>query len=424
MHYINSAILKTYIVLAIGTIIFFTTDCMGQSRTPFIPYEVPRVLVASQILPPELSIGDNYSVSGRLATPRDAVNYGFTNEFQIVSSFGNFEAHCEDMLRIRIQEIKAIGILREIKNAKAFDNALKKAGKSSYSGVIELILHPVDTVTGIPRGGWRFITRSGEMVKGGPEGKEDTSGDALIDFSKLKRRYAYKLGVDVYSTNKVLQKELNSVSWAGFASGAGISLIKKPLRGTEGMVIERTPFLDKIDKILLDNAPEELLLINQEKLKQMGVKEPVIKEFLSHPAYSPRHETIIVHALAEMDGARNRDQFIKQALLAEHEERSLLYQLLAEMMHSYHKNVKPIRDLIPIRKLAVGYTADQAIISMLPLDYVYWSEMTDLFVSEILLLLESEDRPVKRVNLWISGEFTPTAKKALAAKGITLKENM
>ncbi len=91
--------------------------------------------------------------------------------------------------------------------------------------------------------------------------------------------------MDVYSSNKVLQKELNSVSWAGFASGAGISLIKKPLRGTEGMVIERTPFLDKIDKILLDNAPEELLLINQEKLKQMGVKEPVIKEFLSHPAY-------------------------------------------------------------------------------------------------------------------------------------------
>ena len=128
-RYIDSINHTLCMVLSIGTIIFFTTDCMGQSRTPFIPYEVPRVLVASQILPPELSIGDNYSVSGRLATPRDAVNYGFTNEFQIVSSFGNFEAHCEDMLRIRIQEIKAIDILREIKNTKAFDNALKKADK-------------------------------------------------------------------------------------------------------------------------------------------------------------------------------------------------------------------------------------------------------------------------------------------------------
>ena len=423
-HYINSVILKTCMALAIGITICFTTDCMGQSRTPSIPYEIPRVLVASQILPPGLSIGENYSVSARLATPEDVVNYGFTNEFEIVSIFGNFEAHCEDMLRIRIQEIKAIGILREIKKKVTFDNTLEKVGKSSYSGVMELILHPVDTVTGIPKGGWRFITRSGEMVKGGPEGREDRSGDALIDFAKLKRRYAYKLGVDVYSTNKVLQKELNSVSLAGFASGEGISLIKKPLRGTEGMVIERTPFLDIMDKILLDNAPDELRLINQEKLKQMRVKEPVIKEFLSHPAYSPRNETILVHALAEMDGAKNRDQFIKQALLAEHEERALLYQQIAEMMYGYHKNVKPIRDLIPVRKLAVGYTADQAIISMLPLDYVYWSEMTDLFVSEILLLSKSEARPVTQVKMWISGKFTPTAKEALRAKGITLKENM
>ncbi len=423
-RYIDSINHTLCMVIAIGTIIFFTTDCMGQSRIPSIAYEIPRVLVASQILPPELSIGDNYSVSGRLATPGDTVSYGFTNEFEIVSSFGNFEAHCEDMLRIRIQEIKAIDILREIKETKAFKNALEKAGNSSYSGVMELILHPVDTITGIPKGDWRFITRSGEMVKGGPEGKEGKSGDALVGFSKLKRRYAYKLGVDVYSTNKVLQKDLNSVSWAGFASGAGISLIKEPLRGTEGMVIERTPFLDKIDKILLDNAPDELLLINQEKLKQMGVKEPVVKEFLSHPSYSPRNETIIVHALAEMDGARNRDQFIKQAILAEHEEMALLYQNLAEMMHSYHKDVNPIRDLIPVRKLAVGYTAEQTIISMLPLDYVYWSEMTDFFVSELVLLLKSKDRPVKRVNMWISGVCTPTAKKALAAKGITLKENM
>ncbi len=423
-RYINSVILKTCMAIAIGTIIFFTTDCMGQSRAQIIGYEIPKVLVVSEVLPPELSIGKNYSVSGELARPEDTITQGFTYRFEIVSSVGNFEAHCIDMLRIRIQEIKAIGILREIKKKVAFDNTLEKVGKSPYSGVMELILHPADTVTGIPKDGWRFIARSGEMVKGGPEGREDRSGDALIDFSKLKRRYAYKLGVDVYSTNKVLQKELNSVSLAGFASGEGISLIKKPLRGTEGMVIERTHFLDKMDKILLDNAPEELLLINQEKLKQMGVKEPVIKEFLNHPNYSPRHKTIVIHALAEMDVAQNRDRFIKQAILVEHEEMAFIYQRIAEMLHSYHKDVNPIRDIIPVRKLAVGYTADQAIISALPLDYLYWTEITDLFTSELVLLSKSEDLPVKRVNMWISGECTSSARKALTAKGITLKENM
>ncbi len=93
-HYINSVILKTCMALAIGITICFTTNCMGQSQTPSIPYEIPRVLVASQILPPELSIGDNYSVSGRLSAPEDTVSYGFTNEFEIVSIFCNFEADC------------------------------------------------------------------------------------------------------------------------------------------------------------------------------------------------------------------------------------------------------------------------------------------------------------------------------------------
>ena len=327
--------------------------------------------------------------------------------------------------KIRIQEIKAIGILREIKKKVAFDNTLEKVGKSPYSAVMELILHPVDTLTGVPKGGWRFITRSGEMVKGGPEGREDRSGDALADFSKLKRRYAYKLGVDVYSTNKVLQKELNSVSLAGFASGEGTSLLlSKHITGTAGMIIKRTLFLDKIERILLDNAPDELLLINQEKLKQIGVKEPVIKEFLNHPNYSPSRKTIVVHALAEMDGAQNRDKFIKQALLVEHEEMAFIYQRTAEMMHSYHKYVKPFIEIIPFSKSVAGYTADKAIVSTLPLDYVYWTELTDLFVSEILRLSESEDRPVTQVEMWISGKFTRDAKKALKAKGITLKENM
>jgi hypothetical protein len=58
------------------------------------------------------------------------------------------------------------------------------------------------------------------------------------------------------------------------------------------------------------------------------------------------------------------------------------------------------------------------------LDYVYWTELTDLFVSELLLISESEDRQATQVKMWISGKFTPTAREALTAKGITLKENI
>ena len=39
----------------------------------------------------------------------------------------------------------------------------------------------------------------------------------LLAVSSFKREYARKFDVDVYSTNEVLQKELNSVAWASAA---------------------------------------------------------------------------------------------------------------------------------------------------------------------------------------------------------------
>ena len=256
----------------------------------------------------------------------------------------------------------------------------------------------------------------------------------LLLIFKLKCRYAYKLGVDVYSRNKVLQKELNSVSLAGFASGSGTSILfTKAGKSAEGLmlkdaenlkIIERTLFYDEIDKLLLDNTQDGLQLINREKLKHIGAEESVIDAFLTHPNYSPRNRTIMVHALANMEGVKNRGILIKQAASAENDEIAFFYQRMVEMFQRYHNNVKAITELIPVRKSVAGYTTDKDIVSALPVDNLYWTEMTDLFVSELLKLSESEDRKVKQVIIWITGKATSQAKEVLTARGIVIKENM
>lgn len=426
-----------YLVLVIGIITCLTTDCMGQKKGydyDRLTYETPGVLIASDVLPPELKMGKNFSVRGVTASTEDTKTLGFTNRFEITSNYGDFEAFCIDMVRIRAHEINVIAVLQDIKKTKAFSKATKNAGKGSYKNAVDLILDPVDTVRGVPEGGWRFITQSGERVEGGPEGREGGSADALADFFKLKCRYAYELGVDVYSTNKELQKALNSVSLAGFASGAGTSLlVTKTGKSAKGLmlkdakdlkIITRTPFLDEIDKLLLDNTQEGLQLINREKLKPIGIEGPVIDAFLTHPEYSPRNRTIMVHALANMEGVKNRDNFIKQAILADNDEMAFIYQDMAEMIYDYHKNEKPVVEIIPLRKMVANYTADQAIFAILPIDNLYWSEPTDLFASELLQLSESENRPVTQVIMGISGKATSQAKEVLNGRGIVIKENM
>jgi hypothetical protein len=338
------------------------------------------------------------------------------------------------MVRIRAHEINVIAVLQDIKRTKTFSNAIEKARKSRYKKAANLILNPVDTVRGVPKGGWRFITESGEMIEGGPEGRKGGPEDALNDFFKLKCLYAYKLGVDVYSTNKELQKELNSVSMAGFASGAGAAILfTKAGKSAEGLmltdadalkIITRTPFLEEIDKLLLDNTQEGLKIVNREKLKQIVKEDYVIEGFLNHDDYTPRNKTIIVHALAKMDGIKNRDNFIKQAILVDNDEIAFIYQDMAEMIYYYHNKVKPVVEIIPVRKMVAIYTIDQTIIAMLPIDNLYWSKPTDIFASELLKLSKSEDREVKQVIFGITGKATSQAKEVIASRGIVIKENM
>ena len=429
-RYVSTAGLVVFASLIISFVIISMADCTGQETenqklspeayAKSIVYENPGILKAHDILPKELLESEYHTVMEDVAT------YDLNNRFTILSTFGSFEAFSEDMLRIRIQEIKAIAVLQEIKKTKAFRDAAEQAAMSSFRGAKNLITHPVDTIGGVPKGVGRLFSRAGEMFGGGRGEQEDSVAKELIGFSVVKRAYANKLGVDVYSSNKVLQKELNRVSWAGFAGGVGVKLATRAVKGASEAAyfsIKGTQFVQGMNQIMLDNAPEDLRRVNRELLQQMGVDESTIEEFLQHHIYSPRHETILVHALADMEGVSNRNQFIKQANFAVDEEEAFLFQRIAEMMHSYHKNVEPITEIIPVRKVVVGYTEKQSIVVTLPMDYVYWTERADKGI-DALVKLESLDRPVKSTKLFISGRLSPRTKLELMAKGIEYKENM
>jgi hypothetical protein len=168
-------------ILSMLSIMFFTAICVGQTETEPAEYETPGVLKAHEILPPNLLEGRNYNVH------EDVLTYGFTNFYTIMSPFGTFAAHGDDMVRTRIHEIKAIAALQEVKRSKAFGEAAKKAATSSVKGAWGLISRPVKTVSGVPRGIGKLFSRVGEMVKGERGDSEDSVVKELIGFSAVKR---------------------------------------------------------------------------------------------------------------------------------------------------------------------------------------------------------------------------------------------
>ena len=417
-------------IMAYVIMISFVSDCQSQIVTEQQPlsndsgaseeYEIPGVLKAHEILPPELLEGEHFSVH------EDVLTYGFTNHYTIISPFGTFEVDGDDMLPIRIHEIQAIAALQEIKKTAAFGNATTRAAKGSVKGAWNLITHPVGTISGVPKGAGRFFSRIGGVVKGKRTDREDSKTKELFGFSKVKRQYAQKLEVDVYSSNKLLQKELNSISWAGFAGGGGLSPAMIPADScsqTAYQSIKSTELVRDMNKILLDYAPDEIRRMNREKLVQIGIEEYLIEEFLLHSEYSPRHETLIVQILIEMEGVKNRDLFLKQAIFAESEIDVFTFQRLAETMYEYHTNIKPIREIIPIRRIVVGYTDDQTLVVMLPVDYFCWTERA-AFGLKALAELDSAERPVKQIELWVTGRITDRVKQELESSGVVVRALM
>ena len=380
-------------------------------------YEIPGVLKAEEVLPSDLLEGDHYKVNDEVVT------YGFTNHFSVTSPFGQFDAEGEDKLRIVIQEIQALAAIQDMKKSKVFIQAVKNAISSPFKPTKELIIHPVDTISGVPQGAWEYMNR---IDAGGSNGKEKRSENIAKDLSALseiKRKFAYKFGVDPYSSNRVLQKSLNSLSWAGLGGGISVTLLNTPISEPEEQVVRSSTLTRKVNELLRDNAPEDLRKINEELLVGMGVAQADIGAFLYHPWYSPRHQTLLIHALAEMEGVKNRDQFIKLAATAGYYEAdAFLFQRMAEMMAGYNRHIGGIKELIPLRqRLIACYTAEEALVFVLPADLVHWTQQASQS-AQAVAELKSGDRSVSRVEVWLSGQFTAKSKQEIEGLGVEIHE--
>src|SRR5215467_1974451 len=206
-----------------------TFQCLAQTLEPFevrraeaVFEELPE-LSASEILKPELLKGEHFAV-------RDPVPTGSgMNQFTIDSDFGVFEADGNEMLLQRLKEIDAIARLREVSRTDEFKKSLLAAAKSPLNSAKNIARDPAQAIANVPKGLTKFLGHAKETVgnvgKGGGENEgEGSRMKDAIGYSDKKRKIALQMGIDPYSTNTVLQKELDDVAWASWAGGFTFSL--------------------------------------------------------------------------------------------------------------------------------------------------------------------------------------------------------
>ena len=382
-------------------------------------YEPTGHRSAKEILPAPLLSGPYHHVDEKV------VNLTYQNIYTVQSEFGTFRADNDPMLRRLIREIYALAEMRKVTDSDAFTKAAKDAAKAPLQVGYSLLTDPVDTVSGIPEGAFALMSRTGTSIgtffAGGKSDYEDDSVKAVLAVSSFKREYANRLGIDVYTRNKHVQEELNRIGWAAVVGNMAPSVAFAAVGGGIAGTFKTTSYTQKLNNLIAELPPPELRKRNEASLKAMGLSVNLIKRFLDHKSYSPRHETVIVESLAVMKGAKGRDKWITALLNASSELDALFFQQATEMMAGYHQSVSPVVEVTVRGAIPIVHAQDRSVGVMLPIDYGRWTRISASTVDDIAGIYGK--RPdTARVVVWVTGTLSARLKSELGRRGFVVTE--
>jgi hypothetical protein len=278
-------------------------------------------------------------------------------------------------------------------------------------------------LTGIPKGVFRIFGNISTSLTETRSPSEDDRHKQMLLVSSYKREYAYKLGVDVYSSNPVLQKELNKVGWAAAIGSLGLSAATMGAGSTTVSAVSTLRMTKSINDVLREEPPARLRIINEEKLLKMGVSEGLTKKYLDHPHFTPRHNTIIVECLNSLSNARGRSAFIEFALKTEDEQSANFFQHMAETTVGYHETVAPIMEIRVIGGMVLAKAKNETVLIPFPLDHGIWIEGADHIVKNLVAGYKTSGLG-GQLELWVAGTFSQMAKQQLKQAGIQVAENV
>jgi hypothetical protein len=379
-------------------------------------YEHPGTRSVKELFPPEF-------ISGRQYRLRETVFCdGTLNQYTVDSNFGTFEVTGNGALRKLIREIQAISILRQVSGHEAYADSLGKAAEKPLRFGEHLIQDPVDTFHEVSRGVYRTVENAYTSATTKRSPHQDSQAEELLAFSAYKRENAYRLGVDVYSTNPVLQKELSRVGWSSVAGSLSFSAAMMPL-GTVGTVVSTSRTGQQVMEALREEPPSALRRINEQKLVDMGVSTLTAKHFLDHPIFSPRHQTVITTSLGALQRVRGKDRFIRFILSAENEASANSFMVVAEILRGYHRQISPLRQITPRSDLVLASAENGYLFIPFPADYGLWTERMDRTLTALVKDRHSSD-PNAKFELWVTGTLSPVAREELKRLGILIIENV
>lgn len=348
------------------------------------------------------------------------------NQFAIDSDYGVFDADGNAMLMQRVGEVAAIAQLKDVSRTDQFKNSLAAAAKAPLNGAKNIVQDPGGAVSSAGKGIMKFMKRTGETVKNVSKGQaekntEANKGEQLIGYARTKRQIAAKLGIDPYSSNAVLQKELDGVAWASWGGGFAFSAVTFPIGGAAGLALTATKMNKTVGQLINEKTPTELKAINRSTLRAIGASANDTDRFLENTAFTPTQQTAFTHNLKALEGVENRGAFVRAAAQKSSSEADALFcvQTVA-LMNQIHGGEHPLARIVMFENFPVAVGKDGTVVVALQWDYAAWTSAAAAFTEQIQQL--GHESGNKGAFVVLSGQASPRLLQELKSRGFTVQD--
>ncbi len=380
-------------------------------------YETQANKPVGQALTPAVAVGPDFTVKDPVVAD------GYMYRFTVTSPYGPFDVTGTGALRKVEHEIWAIGQLKQVTKSEAFLKSLKDQAGKPLVFAKDVITKPVDTLTGIPKGVGRLFGNIVTSVTTTRNPSQESRVKEVLLVGSFKRDYAARFGVDPYSSNPVLQEELDKIGKAAAFGSWTASAAMIPISGPASSVITGTSLGKSFNNILATEPPSRIRIINEEKLKQMGIPDDLAKRYLDQPVYTPTQNLLLVDSLSRLGTASGRDAYLNASLVAADEVEANFFVNMAQILRGYHETQGPITGITMVGALTVAQTKAGAAVIPFALDYGVWTANADK-LSQNMKSTYKAPGFTGAFELWVTGSLSPTAKQELQTRGFAAVEQV
>jgi hypothetical protein len=374
-------------------------------------YDTPGSVPAADLLPPAwiqnspCKIGANANADGLHAT------------YELFNGSAREEITGTQLLANRVRELQAIASLREMNKSAEFGKALLKSGGEKIQSVGAAVKDPVGTVKNLPQGASKFFGRIGNTVKSMGEGNVGATQavEGALGVHRAKAELALKLGVSPFTSDPVLQAELDKAARAMAAGATLMNFSGLLVGGGVGTAISAVNMNQTFQRALVESSPDELEIKNRATLQSLGASPQNIDRFLDNPAFSPWQKATIVALLGGI--GQNPDPVLVQAAQATSPGDAVYFVQMARLFEKHHKDLAPIVRFAEMDSIPYALDRNGSLVVAVGADLILWTPNLETRVNEFLAVKENMPE-VRAMLLATDGSISPLALESLVAKGI------